>query len=324
MRVASVALFAIVAVAADWPRFRGPNGTGTADVPAILLTAATPATAAWTLALPGGFSSPVIVDGKLFIQSSSADGATRLFHRIDPATGAIVWTQTRPGKPGHIHAKNSLASGTPAADADRVYCVFWDGIGLDLCAYDHAGTAVWAKPLGPFASQHGPGVSPIVHAGLVVVNVDQDGAAEVVAFDAKTGTEAWRAKRKPFRACYTPPVVRPLADGATELVVASTAGLTGYDPTTGRIHWNWDWPFAGMALRTIGTPVLVDDLVIAAAGDGGGSRSLVAIRPGPNPSTGLGEASRYALCAWPGRRWQTPLLGHRCRRGHLRGGRHGQ
>ncbi len=278
------ALLLLTGAAADWPRFRGPNGAGTADAPPDLLARPATAKPAWTVALPGGYSSPVVVADKLFIQSAAADGSDRRLDCLDVATGKTLWTATRPGKPASTHKKNSLASGTPAADADRVYCVFWDGHDLALAAYDHTGKELWAENLGPFASQHGPGLSPVVHAGRVYLNLDQDGAAELVCIDAGTGKQIWAKPRKAFRACYTAPIVRPLPNDRAEIVVASTAGLAGHDPATGAETWAWAWPFDGMALRTVGTPVLAGDLVIAAAGDGGGSRSMVALAPGLTPA----------------------------------------
>src|SRR5262249_5089848 len=40
------------------------------------------------------------------------------------------------------------------------------------------------------------------------------------------------------------------------------------------------WKFDGMALRTVGGPVIVGGIVVAVSGDGGGSRHTVAVEPG--------------------------------------------
>ena len=78
--------------------------------------------------------------------------------------------------------------------------MWWDGSGVALHAYDMAGNEKWNVSLGGYVSQHGPGISPIVHDGLVYVNVDDDERAELVAFDAKTGDKKWIADRKHQRA----------------------------------------------------------------------------------------------------------------------------
>src|SRR4051812_20676920 len=57
---------------ADWPRFRGPNGSGTAEGP---LPEIDPKKPLWKVELPGGkgVGSPIIVDGKVYLQSATAD-----------------------------------------------------------------------------------------------------------------------------------------------------------------------------------------------------------------------------------------------------------
>jgi outer membrane protein assembly factor BamB len=97
-----------------------------------------------------------------------------------------------------------------------------------------------------------------------------------VALDAKTGDKLWATPRKPFRACYSSPLVREVG-GATEVIDVSSAGATAYDPATGAIRWNWDWPFDGMVLRTVASPLLAGDVLVLVSGDGGGSRSMVVL-----------------------------------------------
>ena len=292
MRRGFVGLLAVLSVAAvsaaDWPRFRGPNGLGVAEDAALPTKWSGTSGLAWKTALPGsGNGSPIVARGKVFVQASSADATQRMLLCLDAKTGKIDWTATRPGSKAHVHAKNSLASSTPASDGERVYAVFWDGREVSLSAYDFAGKPLWSKPLGGYESQHGVGMSPVAFGGKVYVNYDQDGAAEFVCFDGKSGDKLWSAPRKPFRACYSSALVREV-DGRPEVVNASTAGVTGYDPETGSVKWDWAWKFDGMALRTVGSPILVGDTLVAVSGDGGGSRSAVALKltkePGGSPT----------------------------------------
>jgi outer membrane protein assembly factor BamB len=268
---------ALAATADDWPRFRGPNGSGVGDggPPGFA-----PADKLWACPLPGvGHSSPVVVKGKVFVHSASADGAKRLLVCVDAASGKLDWATAWPGRKGHTHPKSSLASSTPTSDGERVYLAVWDGSAVAVKGFDFAGKELWHTPLGGFKSQHGFGGSAVAACGKVFVNFDQDGAAEFVALDPSTGKKVWAAPRKPFRACSSCPLVR-VVGGKEEIVIDSTAGLTGYDPATGSVNWNWDWPFDGMALRTVGSPVLADGWVVAVAGDGGGSRAAVVLKPG--------------------------------------------
>jgi outer membrane protein assembly factor BamB len=275
IRLLAFLALAFCSLAADWPRFRGPDGLGTSaeDLPAKW----TNETLRFDVKLPGeGNGSPIVAGGKVYLQTSSRDGTSRGLVCLDAGTGKLVWEQNLVGATAHTHKKNSLASSTPACDGERVYAVFWDGDGVALHAYSLDGKPLWNRKLGGFISQHGPGFSPMTINGKVIVNYDQDNAASIIAFDGKTGQEVWKAKRNAFRACYSTPYAR-VVDGKAEVVISSTAGLTGYDPDTGDVRWNWNWPFDGMALRTVGGPIQVGSMVVAISGDGGGSRSVVVV-----------------------------------------------
>ena len=130
----------------------------------------------------------MVAGGKLFLQTASVDGATRSLLCLDAATGKTVWSADAPGQMARTHKKNSLASGTPAVDAERVYCLWWDGDALTLAAYTLDGKSAWATPLGAYRSDHGAGHSPVVYGGRVFVNNDGSddlgGKAELQAFDA--------------------------------------------------------------------------------------------------------------------------------------------
>lgn len=268
---------AVLLAGADWPRFRGPNGSGISDDSLPLQW--TGSAVRWSVDLDGtGNGSPIVVKDTVYLQTASKDGSKRSLVALDANSGNERWTATISSGKGKTHAKNSMASMTPACDGERIYCTFWDGAAMSLTAFDLAGKEVWSKPLGSFKSQHGAGISPMVGFGKVFVNFDQDDAAEFIAFDARTGDKVWSAKRKAFRACYSTPHFRKRGD-KTDLVVTSTAGVTGYDPHTGAVQWNWDWTFDGMALRTVASAIDAGNLIVVPSGDGGGSRHLIVLDP---------------------------------------------
>jgi outer membrane protein assembly factor BamB len=263
---------------ADWPRFRGPNGSGIADgapVPAqwdesgIL----------WKTAIPGqGNSSPIVWGSRVFLQSSSEDGASRFLLCVDAATGRILWSRATPGSRAPTHARNTLASSTPATDGERVYALFWDGTRLSLAAYDFNGSPLWTRDLGPFDGQHGAGVSPIVYRDKVILCNDQDTSSLLVAVRAASGEVAWSTPRRSFVACYSSPFLMERPGDAVNLVVGSTAGISGYDPDTGSERWHWNWQFHGKPLRTVASPVYGGDHLFLTSGDGGGDRHMVAVK----------------------------------------------
>jgi outer membrane protein assembly factor BamB len=288
--------FLLVAVlaGADWPRFRGPDGAGTSadkDVPVkwadknVLFKAKLPGT---------GHSSPIVVGDRVFLLAATK--TDRLVVCLDAKTGKEKWVKKVPGKIGHTHKKSSLASATPCSDGKKVYCVFWDGRNVGLYAYDRDGKLAWEQDLGPFKSQHGPGFSPMLYqdgkTSLVIVNVDQDESARLRAYETEKGSLKWEKERTAFRACYSTPILHKPAKGATELIVASTAGIAGYEPATGKERWTYTWSFPVKPLRTVGSPVVGDGMVFAASGDGDGSRGMIGVKLG-----GSGDVTKTHL-AW--------------------------
>ncbi len=276
---------------ANWPRFRGPNGTGVVD-DADLPVAWTAKNFAWKTALPGvGNSSPVVWGDRLFLQAARADGKERSLLCLNVADGKVLWSTPVPGGLAKIHPKSSLASSTPATDGERVYAMFWDGERVALYGFDFKGKQLWAHDLGAYTSQHGAGNSPIVHAGKVYLLNDHDRGASVVALDGKSGKTVWEAGRQHERAFYSTPFLLERPAEGVELVVGSTHAITGYDPETGAKNWEYERKFDGMPLRTVASPALADGLIVAAAGDGKGDRHTVAVVPGGKAS---GVAPRLA------------------------------
>src|SRR5262245_14791532 len=156
-------------IAADWDRFRGPAGLGTAGDKTIPVSFG-PKDALWKTPIPGrGNSSPIVSKGKIFLQTASDDGSKRSLICVDATTGSVEWSKDVKGSMGKIHNKNSMASSTPAADGERVYTVFWDGRRISLSAWDFTGKQLWNRDLGSYASQHGAGLSPMVVGDKVIL-----------------------------------------------------------------------------------------------------------------------------------------------------------
>jgi outer membrane protein assembly factor BamB len=287
-----LALFMFVQAgqAENWPRFRGPNGTGISHDKGVPVEWSEQ-DILWKCPLPGsGHSSPIVWGDKIFLQTASGDGKDRRLVCVSAADGKVVWSTPVRGKLGVTHPKNSLASGTPAADGKQVYALFWDGQDLEAVAFDFAGTLVWKKDLGRFTSQHGAGHSPIVHDGKVIFADDQDGSARLFALNASDGSEAWSKDRTAYRACYSTPFLIERSDGTVDLIVGSTDGVTSYDPKNGSVHWKYTWKFDNKPLRTVASPIFTQDMIFACSGDGDGSRHAIAIK-----ADGKDDVTRTAL-----------------------------
>jgi outer membrane protein assembly factor BamB len=273
----------VTAHAENWPRFRGPNGEGIAHDKHVPVQWTEKEGIAWRTAIPGtGNSSPIVWGDRIFLQSATEK--ERMLLCLSVHDGKVLWTQTVPGAKAEKNKKNTFASSTPATDGKRVYALFWDGQDIALHAFDMNGKPLWQHNLGGFESQHGPGMSPIVLADRVILINDQDVSSVLIALDARDGKTAWEAPRKHFRACYSTPFLLEKPGAAPELIVGSTAGLTSYEPATGKENWSWSWKFEGMALRTVASPIQSQGIIILSSGDGSGARHTVAVKADKKPS----------------------------------------
>jgi outer membrane protein assembly factor BamB len=148
---------------------------------------------------------------------------------------------------------------------------------INVAALTHEGKQVWKKPLGAFKSQHGPGVSPMLHKDMVIIANDQDGESFLVALDTKTGEQKWKTPRKSGNAAYSVPCIMEVA-GKPQLILTCTAtGVSAVDADTGTPLWSVEDLFKQ---RVVSSPVLAGDLILSQCGQGGGGTRFVAVRPG--------------------------------------------
>ena len=114
-------LVAATTSAEEWPRFRGPNGTGGSDAKGIP-TSWAESDYAWKADLPGiGHSSPVVWGDRLFVLSADPRKATRYVLCLDASSGKELWRREFASESHHLHARNSFASCSPATDEKHVY-----------------------------------------------------------------------------------------------------------------------------------------------------------------------------------------------------------
>lgn len=218
--------------AADWSRFRGPNGAGVADGPA-LPASLDPGGAVWKVAVPHGYSSPILSGDRLYLTAFEGDDLLVLC--LSRADGRELWRRKAPRpRVEKVDKRNTPASPSAAVDPDRVVVFFAD---FGLVAYDHAGRELWRTPLGPFDNVYGMGASPILAGGLVLLSCDQSRGSFIAAFDAKTGRERWRTPRPEALSGHATPVVLSRAGAPDQLIVPGSFRLDAYDMKTGAVVW---------------------------------------------------------------------------------------
>jgi outer membrane protein assembly factor BamB len=173
-----------------------------------------------------------------------------------------------------VHEKHNLATPTPVTDGRRVYAWFGNG---QIVALDMEGRLVWTRHLGaeigPFRTQWGHGSSPVLFGDLLILQCDHLEAAYLLAVDARTGKDRWKADRGGGRTSHSTPLVVRGPDGA-ELLVNSSERIDAYDPGSGKLLW-----FTG-APRQTPIPSAVSDGARIYLSRGYRNSDYLAIRPG--------------------------------------------
>ncbi len=260
-------LLALLSLSSDapWGGFRGANGSGTAPgatLPAVLGAEGQPL---WTAAVPHGYSSPTVAGGRVFTTGyegkKNDDGVEvkSLFTVAhDALTGKELWRNTVPFE-GARPGGNSYAAPTAVSDGERVYALFHH---IGLVVYDLDGKELWRKSLGaPYNIPHGLATSPVVHGGMVVLQLDQDGGSALVALDARTGEERWRTQRDGALHSYATPSIYTPREGGVQVIVSGSYQVTGYSLATGERIW---WA-TGSAWQSKAVPLYFEDLCIVSA-----------------------------------------------------------
>ena len=257
LAVILVALVPAALRAEDWPQFRGPNATGiSTESKNLPVEFSHDSGVLWSAEVGEGIACPVISRGRVVITAMTGEETLAVIC-FDAKGGEELWRQEiETGPLPAITPPNTQASSTPATDGERAYVYFST---LGVMAFDlDDGDLAWTHktPLPYYLLEWGAAHSPIVFEDLVVLAQDDDLAPFVVALDKQTGDVRWRTPRPDMLGGYSLPVICT-ANGQTDVVIAGSGKLKGYDPKTGKERWT-----CNTLLRTImTTPAVQDDTI---------------------------------------------------------------
>jgi outer membrane protein assembly factor BamB len=247
------------AFADDWPQWRGLNRDGVWHEDDIVDTLPTPEMPiVWRASISAGYSGPSVANGKVYV-TDRLEQPTQIerVHCFDSETGKSVWT---------YQYDCPYTIQYPAGPRATVSVV--DNIAYSLGSMGHLhainasnGEVLWLRDLATDFDVDMPiwgiSASPLIAHNLIVTQVGGKDGACIVAVDAKSGKNVWKALQE--RAQYSAPVL--IRQSNRDVVVVWTGdSISGLDLPTGQVLWHVDFPVSRMPIG-VATPVVNGDRI---------------------------------------------------------------
>ena len=274
----------------DWPVFRGPWGNGQTHSSQLPLHWSETDNVRWKIPIPyEGWSTPVVMDGQVWVSSATKDGHDFYVFCVDAGTGRMLFEKhlfhcDTPESLGN--SVNCYAASSPAIESGRVYVHF--GSYGTACLDTDSATVLWKRDDLPCRHYRGPGSSAILYEDLLILTFDGVDQQYVIALDKQTGKTVWRTDRNiewndldkngqpksngDFRKAFATPLLIQV-DGKDQLISLASTAMFAYDPRTGREIWK----VRHSGYSSSVSPVFGNGLVLATTGYG--TTEMVAIRP---------------------------------------------
>ena len=261
--LAAVTLLAPVAVAQEWPQWRGPNRDGAVTSFREPTTWPEGLTEQWKVDVGLGYATPVLVDDRIYVYTRQ--GEDEVMTALDATSGDVIWRTSYPApfemNPATARHRAGPKS-TPTFAEGRLFTLGMSGI---VSAFDaDTGSVLWQKPAPPVQPSFHTAMSPVVEGDLAIMHVGGQDDGALTAFDVATGDVRWAWDGD--GPAYGSPVVIDL-EGTRQVVTFTQENLVGVSVTTGELLWRR--PFTTPSMTTAQTPMFHGDTLIQAGRDNG-------------------------------------------------------
>ncbi len=283
---------------ADWPDFRGPWCDGRANPPGSTNSLGLPLhwseteNIKWKTPIHDrGWSTPVIMNGQVWLTTATIDGHDFFAVCVDEATGKIrfdnkIFHCDNPESLGAAVNFNCYASPSAVLEPGRAYVHF--GTYGTACLDASTGKTIWKRDDLPCRHFRGPGSSPILCDNLLILTMDGIDQQYVVALDKNTGKTVWKTDRtaqyndldnkgRPtgggdFRKAFSTPLVID-AGGVKQIITTASKAAYSYNAATGSEIWK----LAHGGYSPASRPLFDDGRVIVTSGNG--KPEIMGLRP---------------------------------------------
>jgi outer membrane protein assembly factor BamB len=268
--IAAVAAFTFIslALAADWPQYRGPNHDAISPETAIQKTwPANGPKVIWKIPVGESFGSIAVIGKRAYLMVER-DG-NELCICLDADNGKEIWKREIDKTIFENQGGNGPRT-TPAVVDDRVYVL---GTYLKLnCLAAADGQVLWSHDLmkefnGQISNsikKWGNAASPVVDGNAIYVGGGGPGES-LLAFDKLNGGLIWKGENE--KITHASPVPATIG-GVRQIVFFLESGLVSKQADTGQLLWKYKFPFN---VSTAASPVIADDVIYCSAAYGVGA-----------------------------------------------------
>lgn len=251
--------------AGSWTGYRGNLDNGYSLAKNVPLEWSDTKNVAWKTEVPGrGWSSPVILNGQVWLTTASPDGKEFRAICMDAETGRILKNikifEATPTQ--ETHPLNSFASPTPAIEPGRVYAHF--GTYGTACLDTESGKVLWQRTDIHCDHGVGPGSSPFLYQDLLILTMDGMDVQYLEALNKITGKTVWKTSRSvdfgdltpDCRKAFSTPIIARI-DNMDQLISVGPHVLLACQPLTGEVIWKVRFEgFSASARPVIGNGTL--------------------------------------------------------------------
>lgn len=264
-------------LAANWPRFRGHDGSGSSTLTDLPESWDIPSgkNLVWKTPLDlAGKNSPVVWGNRVF--TTGADIKHRELYCHETATGKLAWKapvttpQSERAEELEVMEDTGYAAPTAVTDGRRVFAIFANG---DVGGFTVAGKPLWVRSLGAPENMYGHAASLALWRDVLIVVWDQaaadDGKSKILGLDANTGKTTWETPRAVANSWVSPLVIE--VKGTPQVITSADPWVIAYNPQNGKEIWKANCMEGDVAP----SPVYFNDLLYVACD----RTCIAAIRP---------------------------------------------
>lgn len=248
----AVAVASAAELRADWPEFRGPDRNGRIDADLPLEWSETKGVV-WKKEVHGiGWSTPLVMDGKVWITTATEKGHRMSVLCFDEASGELLLDRvviTNDNPEPLANNLNSYASSTGVIEPGRAWFTF--GSYGTLCLDTETRETLWERRDLTCSHWRGAASSLAMWEEKLILTLEGADQQYFVALDKETGETLWRRDRSTDygdekdgiptnsgdrRKSFSTPIFVPVG-GTVQMIVNGAKACWGYDVATGAEIW---------------------------------------------------------------------------------------